>query len=127
MMSRESYSQRTPPSSEMMLRHGWSTLTLSTRSVLRRPARHAGARWRHLSLTERLRGLEDHLGSMTGRPPESAVNGVRARVLQNVRVSLQVCSRSWSPLSAENTPILAITLDNALEHGLSRVIYVIPK
>ena len=82
------------------------------------------------SLTELAGRLEEHLGLLTWRASESAVNDVRARVLQNVRAhaaappgmfSLTVPTGGGKTLSS-----LAFALDHAVQHGLSRVIYVIP-
>ena len=84
----------------------------------------------HPSLTELRSRLDDHLGTLARDAPESAVNAVRARVLQNVRMragtdpgmfSLTVPTGGGKTLSS-----LAFALDHAVHHGLSRVIYVIP-
>ena len=84
----------------------------------------------HPSLTELAGRLEDYLRSLSGRASESAVNDVRARVLDNVRAhagappgmfSLTVPTGGGKTLSS-----LAFALEHAIRHGLSRVIYVIP-
>lgn len=84
----------------------------------------------HPSLADLANRLEDHLGSLAGRAPDSAVNDMRARVLHNVRAhagdppgmfSLTVPTGGGKTLSS-----LAFALDHAVKLGLSRVIYVIP-
>lgn len=90
------------------------------------PVRRGG----HPSLTELARRLEDHLAALTARAPAGDVNDVRARVLQHVRThadappgmfSLTVPTGGGKTLSS-----LAFALDHAVQHSLSRVIYVIP-
>ena len=87
-------------------------------------------RGNHPSLTELSGRLESYLAAMTTRAPAGDVNEVRARVLRHVQAhagappgtfSLTVPTGGGKTLSS-----LAFALHHALEHGLSRVIYVIP-
>ena len=90
------------------------------------PVRRGG----HPALTELAGRLENHLRALTGGASAGPVNDLRARVLQHVRAhagarpgmfSLTVPTGGGKTLSS-----LAFALDHALQHGLSRVIYVIP-